>query len=110
MINKAIDLGVLTEGKVRNLSGHERGLAARKQFGLDALDRDNVVYTIRVPESMNAISPSFVQGLLTGTLRHYGNDVSKFRRHYAFEASDLIRRQIDRGIQNILMNRQAPLF
>jgi len=110
MIGEAIDLGVLTGGKVHNLSGHERGLAARKRFGLDSLDNDGVVHTIRVPESMNAISPSFVQGMFTATLRSYGNDLAKFKRYYAIEASDLIQRQIDRGIQNILMNRNAPLF
>ncbi len=109
MGNELIDLGILTKGKVHNLSGHERGLAARRRFGLDALDSDGVCHTVRVPDSMNAISPSFVQGLFAATLRAYGNDVGKFENAYSFEASDLIRRQIERGIQNILMNRSAPL-
>ncbi|WP_379553572.1 hypothetical protein [Qipengyuania sp. DGS5-3] len=106
---EAIDLGVLTEGKVHNLSGHERGLAARDLFKLDALDRDGVRHTIRVPDDLYGISPSFVQGLFTASLRSLDNDLDAFKQSYTIEASDLIQRQIDRGLQNILMDRKAPL-
>lgn len=109
-MNNAIDLGLITEGKVRNLSGHERGLAARKNFHLDDLDLDGSKHVVRVPREIYGISPSFVQGFFAGTLKRFGNDLEKFHQAYQIDGSDLIQRQIDRGLQNIVIDRSSPLL
>lgn len=108
-MDRPIDFGALTEGKVHNLSGHDRGLAARKSFRLDELDHDGQKHVIHVPEDIYGISPSFVQGFFADTLRSLNNDLAAFRNLYDFDSTDLIRRQIDRGLQNILIDRSAPI-
>lgn len=105
----AIDFGTLTEGKVHNLSGHDRGLAARRSFRLDELDTDGVKHLVRIPDDIYGISPSFIQGLFADTLRSLNNSLEEFERCYEFEATDLIQRQIARGLQNILIDRTTPI-
>lgn len=105
----SIDLEVLTQGKVHNLSGHERGLAARKHFNLDELDLADSLVEIRVPEHIYAISPSFVQGLLSASVRNLGSTKESFFRHYNLVATDLVNRQFDRGISAILTDRNFTI-
>lgn len=101
-----IDLDGLTEnGKVHNLSGHDRGVAARKAFDLDHYDALAGVVEIHVPEHIYAVSPSFVQGFLATSLQRVNLDRDAFFARYKLTASDLIRRQFDRGISAILTNR-----
>lgn len=101
-----IDLDLLTEGgKVHNLSGHDRGVAARAAFGLDDLDRLSDRVEIRVPGHIYAISPSFIQGLLATSVQRAGASREAFFNHFSLEASDLIKRQFDRGLSSILTNR-----
>ena len=105
-----IDLDVLTEnGKVHNLSGHERGLAAREKFALDRYDGEGAQVEIRVPDHIYAVSPSFVQGLLAASVQKLGLNRDAFFARYHLTASDLIKRQFDRGISAILTNRDLSL-
>lgn len=106
----AIDLEVLTEGKVHNLSGHERGLAARRYFNLDALDESIGEVEIRVPEHIYGVSPSFVQGLLSESVKKLGSTREGFSSHYKLVASDLVRRQFDRGLVAILTSRDYSVI
>lgn len=101
----AIDLEELTMGKVHNLSGRLRGLAARERFGLDRLDRDGEPVEVRVPEYVYAVTPSFVQGLLGASLRVLDWNVSSFRQHYRFVAPAIVLDQIERGISAITTSR-----
>jgi len=106
MGNKMIDLDILTEnGKVHNLSGHDRGLAARAEFQLDGLDGDSPTVEIHVPDHIYAVSPSFIQGLLAASFATLGSTREAFFRQYRIVASDLIKRQFDRGISAILTDR-----
>lgn len=110
MEKKMIDLDVLTDhGKVHNLSGHDRGVAARAEFGLDQLDQQSDQVDIIVPDHIYAVSPSFIQGLLAGSFQHAAYDRSAFFARYSLVASDLIRRQFERGISAILMNRDLSV-
>jgi hypothetical protein len=93
-----IDLNELTgAGKVRNLSGHDKGSAARKRFDLDALDRLKEPVSVVVPEDVYAISSSFVQGMFASSLTTLGS-LAAFFDHYQFRASGSIIRQIERGL------------
>ena len=94
---------------MHNLSGHERGLAARHEFQLDRHDDDDAKVQIRVPDHIYAVSPSFVQGLLAGSLQKFGLSREAFFSRYDLVASDLIKRQFDRGISAILTNRDLSI-
>lgn len=101
-----IDLDMLTEnGKVHNLSGHNRGVAAREAFKLDQFDEAATKVEIRVPDHIYAVSPSFVQGLLAGSFQRLGSNRDAFFARYTLVATDLIKRQFERGITSILINR-----
>jgi len=105
----AIDLEVLTQGRVHNLSGHERGLAAREHFRLDELDKAGEAVEIRVPEHIYGVSPSFIQGLLSESVQSLGSTREAFFSHYHLIASDLVRRQFDRGLSAILTDRNFAI-
>ena len=92
-------------GKVHTLSGHPKGVAARQKFELDALDKSSEPVQIVVPDHLFGLSPSFIQGLFTASVRYFGNDKKKFFDHYKIEASDLIIRQVNRGMDAILTDR-----
>jgi hypothetical protein len=108
-MGKPINFGDLTKGQVHNLSGHDRGLAARESFKLDQLDLDGIRHVVYVPDDIYGVSPSFIQGLFSGSLKKLGNDIEEFRKHYEIEATDLVRRQIERGLTNIVLDRTSPL-
>ena len=101
----SMDLEVLTQGKVHNLSGHERGLAARRHFKLDDLDKAIGEVEINVPEHIYGVSPSFIQGLLSASVQTLGQSREGFFGHYRLIASDLVQRQFERGLSAILTNR-----
>ncbi|GGD06919.1 hypothetical protein GTQ45_14855 [Pyruvatibacter mobilis] len=103
---QTIDLSVLTQGKVRNLSGHERGVVARREFGLDRLDRSAEEIAIEVPTDLTAISPSFAQGLFAESAHQFGS-WEAFARHYKINASPEIVAQIRRGIRSALLMRST---
>ena len=105
----SIDLEILTQGKVHNLSGHMRGLAARKMFGLDELDKASEEVEIIVPEHIYGVSPSFIQGLLSASVLSLGASPEAFFAHYRLKASDLIRSQFDRGLSAILTDRNFSI-
>ncbi len=99
-----IDLSELVGDDGVVLAGMERGTAARNLFVLDSLDSgaDDVVIT--APENLEAISPSFVQGFLAGSLRHLGED--GLRSKYRFELNELLLEDIAGGIKRLLMKRK----
>lgn len=85
---------------VRNLSGHERGIAARNFYGLDELDSidDEVVFTIS--DDIDGIANSFFQGMFAKSIRELSND-HDFLDHYKFRANSSVVRQIETGIRRI---------
>lgn len=100
-----IDFGLLTKDEVSSLIGHERGLAARKLFDLDQLDRSGDVVVLAAPKSLEALTPSFVQGLFASSVHSLGEQ--RFRSHYNFEGlSDDLREDINVGIRRALMKRE----
>lgn len=104
-----VDLDVLTQGKVHNLSGHERGLAARTLFALDMLDQASQPVEVRIPEHIYGISPSFIQGLFSASVIALGSSKDAFFEHYRLVATDLVRRQFDRGLSAILTDRDFSI-
>lgn len=85
-MNKIIDLASYTaNGKVRNLSGEVRGLAARNEFGLDGLDRSSEYVTVRIPNYVYAISTSFFCGMFSDSYKTLGHET--FLKKYRFDVT-----------------------
>lgn len=99
-----IDLTELVGNDGVVLAGMERGAAARDLFVLDTLDSGSEDVVITAPENLEAISPSFVQGFLAGSLKHLGEDGLKTK--YKFELDELLLEDIAGGIKRLLMKRK----
>lgn len=101
-----INLNELTHGKVRNLTGHERGAAARLQFNLDAFDKEGAPINVQVPDDLEGITTSFFQGMFAKSVRSAQN---RFLEQYRFHASPAIMEQILRGIDRVNTRRGMAL-
>ena len=96
------------ERRVRNLSGKERGMAARADLRLDDLDKGPDQITVLVPDFLDTISPSFFQGMFSESIRALkGKDA--FLRKYKFKGSEGIMQWIDIGIRNATSDRSKLL-
>ncbi|MGR6430451.1 hypothetical protein ACU5AY_05975 [Rhizobium sp. PAMB 3174] len=106
---KQIQLSELTKnGEVRNLSGHERGLAARQHFKLEEMDQEAGPVVVLVPRFVYTITPSFFQGMFAESVKRLG-DRDKFLAHYSFDAEPVVLQQVESGIRSSLMERK-PIF
>lgn len=101
----SIDLEVLTQGKVHNLSGRLRGLAAREMFGLDQIDEAGDVVQVRIPDYVYAVTPSFIQGLFGRSVERRGGREQDFRRSFSFIAPAVVLDQVEKGLSAILTSR-----
>lgn len=102
-----IMLNELTKDQVRSLSGQERGVNARAYFHIDELDQQAQPVVVIVPDELDSLSPSFLQGMFSLSIRTMGAD--RFRQHYVFDASPAILFQVDRAIKNTLIDRKNLL-
>lgn len=99
-----IDLANLTgNGEVRNLSGKERGVAARAALDIDNYDDRPEEITVVVPSYIDTISPSYFQGLFSKSIKKL--KVDGFRNKYKFEATDVVMSWVDIGIRNSTISR-----
>lgn len=102
-----INLSELTgNGEVRNLSGHDRGVAAREKYGLQQIDDAGEMVVIRSPVDLYTITPSFFQGMFAESVRAAGGR-EQFLARYKFDADPVVLRQIESGIETSLMKRRS---
>ncbi len=99
----AIDLQTLTRGEVRSLSGHDRGLAAREYFHLDGLDAAPEEVVVIAPSTLDALTPSFVQGLFAASVHALGKE--GFFKHYSFRLPKHLMTDVRLGVDRVLMRR-----
>ena len=93
-----IDLERYTSyGKVKNLSGKDRGLSVRKEFGMAELDHDADIVTVRIPEYVYAISTSFFCGMFGDSYETLGYDALLAK--YKFEMPEELWPQIEQGLE-----------
>jgi hypothetical protein len=101
---KRLELKTVIRDDARVLIGQERGVAVREAFGLDALDRAGELVQIVVPSSLRTLTPSFVQGLVAGSVHSLGED--KFFERYSFEGGDQnVMSDIRAGVDRVLTSR-----
>lgn len=103
-----IELEQLTKGEVHNLSGHDRGQAARKLFDLNKYDEADDVVVVHIPEHVYTITSSFFQGMFAESVKHLGSR-DDFLARYRFDADPVVLQQIEQGIRASLM-RRGSLF
>lgn len=102
-----IQLQTLTDNRVRSLSGQERGVAARAHFKVDELDVIAEPVVVHVPDNIDSLAPSFLQGMFSLSIRRLGRE--RFLEHYVFDASPVIIEQVNRAIRNSLIDRENLL-
>lgn len=100
----AIDFSLLTKGEVRSLSGHDRGLAARTRFNLDTLDSNADPIPVVAPTNLDAMTPSFVQGLFAASIHGLGPE--RFFSHYNFQLPEHLLTDVRIGVDRVLMQRK----
>lgn len=107
MTTRTVDIGKLTgDGRVRNLSGKERGVAARAELNLNALDSSSDAVEILVPEYIDTISPSYFQGLFSESIIALKGKAG-FEQKYRFRATSQVMRWIEIGIRNATTSRRS---
>jgi hypothetical protein len=93
-------------GTVHNLSGKERGIAARQVLNIDEYDRGEIIVDVLVPEYMDVITPSYFQGLFSQSVLALGGK-DAFNDRYKFHANAEVMKWINRGISRCTMRRSA---
>ena len=96
-----VDIRLLTQGEVRNLAGHERGLAARERFGMQRLDEDAAPVAVVFPDHFRQVSSSFFQGMFSASVRRLGS-VDAFFNHYRFDAPAHVRAKLADYAEQVL--------
>jgi hypothetical protein len=104
-----INFSEITQDRVRNISGHERGVEARSKFMLDDLDGNSAIIDVLIPQHVEAIATSFFQGMFSKSVQRFGSKEG-FLSHYRFVAAPLVMEQILRGIDRSLTVRRGAAF
>lgn len=102
-----IQLAELTRGEVRNLSGQERGQAARAAFKVDELDKAAEPVLVSVPANVDTINPSFFRGMFALSILTLG--VGGFSNHYIFDATPQVLEQVQQAIKGTIRDRSQIL-
>ena len=100
----SIDIEALTKGEVFNLSGHDRGLAARNHFELSNLDEIPDMVEVRFPAQFRQVSSSFFQGMFAESVHRFGS-LPSFFDHYRFDAPAHVRAKLADYAEQILQRR-----
>ena len=102
-----VDLAEMTDnGRVTNLSGRPRGLAAREKYGLNWRDlTDARVVHIIIPNNLDSLTPSFFQGMFGAAFPAVKKDRGQFFKYIIFEAPPLLTPQIDQGLAALEITR-----
>lgn len=103
-----IRLEDLTRGEVSVLSGHERGVSARTLFEMDRLDSSPEPVDIVIPETLEAVTPSFVQGFFGRSFKALGGKDGLMGR-YHFLGRSVVVEDFYTGIDRLGFDRQAMI-
>lgn len=107
MENQLVDLAEMTDnGRVTNLSGRPRGLAARERYGLQWESvNDARQVTIHIPYSVDSLTPSFFQGMFGAAFTALEKKRDRFFEFFVFDAPAMIKPQIDQGLSALEISR-----
>lgn len=97
---------VTKNGAVKNLSGKQRGIDARRAFNLDLMDNINDKVIIEIPSYIYSISTSFFLGLFSDSFCKF-RDAHNFLNHYEFKATPEIMNQVMHSVGRCLMKKPS---
>lgn len=102
-----VNLAEMTDGgRIPNLSGRPRGLAARSYYHLDWSSMADVRrIVVKVPQEVDSLTPSFFQGMFGAAFRALGKDRNRFHQSFTFDANNLIQAQIEQGLSALEISR-----
>lgn len=84
------------------ISGREKGVELREKLKLDNKDKDNKKYTIVIDEEVYSFNSSCFLGMFGKSIRELGE--KEFREKYIFECTELIKMNIEDGINDATNN------
>lgn len=102
-----VNLAEMTDGgRIPNLSGRPRGLAARSHYHLDWTSVADARRTVvKVPEEVDSLTPSFFQGMFGAAYKVLGKNRTRFYENFTFDANNLIKAQIEQGLSALDISR-----
>lgn len=96
-----IELNKLIQN-MKVISGRDKGIELREKLKLDEKDKDKKQYNIIIGENVYSFNSSCFLGLFGKSIRELGE--KNFREKYKFECTDLIRMNIEDGINDATNN------
>ena len=101
-----IDLGTVRDPQSRTYTGQPRGKAARSKLQIDSFDAREGTFSVRIPDDTYSVSPSFILGLFTQSIRRLGR--TGFLARYDFESWPVeLREAIEEAIDRVLTDADA---
>lgn len=108
-MSQMLDLsGISGKSPSSVLSGKQRGESVRSDFKIETLDQQGDDISVRLPDGLDAITPSFVLGLFGRSVQKLGS-IEAFFAKYRFDGiGPHLQAQIRRGAEYSLI-RGNPL-
>ncbi len=96
-----IDLKQYIQNK-KVLSGRDNGVNLRKRLEIDKIENENDEIKIIIPQDVFALNSSYFLGWLGKSVRDLGKE--SFEKKYLFECNDIVKLNIEDGINDALNN------
>lgn len=96
-----IDLKHYIQNK-KVLSGRENGVNLRKKLEIDKKENENDEIKIIIPQDVFALNSSYFLGWLGKSVRDLGKE--NFEKKYKFECNEIVKLNIEDGINDALNN------
>lgn len=80
----SVNIGMYKEAGARIFTDRDTGIRARKELGLDSLEKKGKIVVL-LPEDTWGVNPSFFGGMFETSIKVMGD---RFRQNYVFQYSD----------------------
>ena len=84
------------------LSGRDNGIELRKKLEIEKIEKENELIEISIPKDVYALNSSYFLGWLGKSVRKLGKE--KFEQKYLFKSNEIIKLNIEDGINDALNN------
>lgn len=88
--------------KMKVISGRDKGIELREKLKLNSKDKDDKIYQIIIDEDVYSFNSSCFLGMFGKSIRELGE--KKFREKYTFKCTELIKMNIEDGINDAINN------
>ena len=84
------------------LSGRDNGINLRNKLNIEKIEKEHDEIKIIIPKDVYALNSSFFLGWLGKNVKNLGKD--QFEKKYKFDCNDIVRLNIEDGINDALNN------